>query len=428
MNRVILGGLLFFARAVFGEVYQLTAYRDYHGTAGIPVLLIGKIDTKSADSSALPRQVMGFDARNIVLSATLDDKATVYPGMKVFVVQREADYLKYKSALIVAEGEIEIIFETTLSRRIAKIKGQFSMVNQSHFIAIPDSARTNESAEDFFLRAERYRHSRDLPRALQFYEHAREKEPNNPLIRLRLAQISSEPHGTSARRHLGVAFENRRRLIDVNEYLTLGKEYFLTEIAYLPENEKALLKSSLALLKSARQYEKDIGLFARDLPPVNSPKFRGKITRFNPEYHRAMGELFLKIAGTLSQRSVATIVQWLEFEERDILYQPIETRINKERKLTLPRKEWDRAYFNAALTHFEIALKKDRQNEAAYPLIVACEAAYDGSDSNRKLELKALIEQYGKIYLEKPRDDMRMGRVRRVLKDTSKDSIFHTEK
>ena len=81
----------------------------------------------------------------------------------------------------------------------------------------------------------------------------------------------------------------------------------------------------------------------------------------------------------------------------------------------MPRKKWDRAYIDAAFTHFEIALKKDRHSEAGYEVIDLCDQLWESSDNNRRVYLKELVQKYSVQYLETAHDDQRMGRVRRAV-------------
>jgi hypothetical protein len=126
-----------------------------------------------------------------------------------------------------------------------------------------------------------------------------------------------------------------------------------------------------------------------------------------------------QIAIALREYSPEAITKVLGYAERDILYAPIETRVARERVLALPRKAWDRAYSDAAITHFELALKKDRHSEAAYELIDLCDSLWDGSDNNRRAQLKEIITRYAPMYLEAAHEDQRMGRVRSVLNKVS---------
>ena len=142
---------------------------------------------------------------------------------------------------------------------------------------------------------------------------------------------------------------------------------------------------------------------------------RWKLTRFRPEYHLSYGQLLRQIAAVLKEYNPEAIAKMLEYAERDALYAPIETRIARERVLALPRKVWDRAFIDAAITHFEIALAKDRHSEAAFELIDLCENQWDGADNNRRQYLKELVTKYAPQYLEAGREDQRMSRVRRAL-------------
>lgn len=406
------------------EVYPLTLYRSYRDTQAQPGLLIGKINTKGSDSSIPPRQILGYDARLTVVSASVDNQARIYPGMKVYIVKRERDHQKNRAALIVAEGEIDSISDTVFSGRVARIRGQFAMVSRQHFVAVPLPGRSregdNKGAQDYFMEAERHRHEKDLARSAQKLQHARELEPNNPLINLRYAELALQNGAEDkARAALRKAFAERRRLEDVNEYLKLGSLYLATEVQALPVKNQDLLKSGVSLLASMRQFEKDLGQFSRDLAPPKSAVFRRKHSRFSAQYHLYYGILLRQIAFALREYSPEAITKVLGYAERDILYAPIETRVARERVLALPRKAWDRAYSDAAMTHFELALKKDRHSEAAYELIDLCDYLWDGADNNRREQLKELIMRYAPMYLEAAHEDQRMGRVRSVLNKVS---------
>lgn len=412
--------LMVAANAVQAEVYPVTLYRSYGDMQPVPASLIGKINTKGTDNSLPARQILGYDVRMSVLSASIDNGAKIYPGMKVYIIKRERDHQKDKAALIVAEGEIDSISETVFSGRVAKIKGQFSMVSRQHFVAAPDLNRSREGdtkdAESYLLEAERHRHENDLARSAQKLQHARELEPNNPLINLRYAQLAQKNGADEkARAALKKAFGDRRRLENVNDYLALGALYLSSHVAVLPSQNRELLKTATALLTQMRQFEKDLAQFGKDLAQPKSSALRYRQSRFNAQYHLSYGILLRATAATLREYSPEAISKMLDYAERDALYAPIETRIGRERVLALPRKQWDRAYVDAAITHFEIALKKDRHSEAAYELIDLCDTLWDGSDNNRRAELKEIIARHGAAYLEAPHEDQRMSRVRRVL-------------
>jgi hypothetical protein len=406
------------------DVYPLTLYRSYGDMQSQPGLLIGKINTKGSDNSIPPRQILGYDARMSVVSASIDNQAKIYPGMKVYIVKRERDHQKNRAALIVAEGEIDSISDTVFLGRMAKIRGQFSMVSRQHFVAIPQTATSREgdrhSAVEYFLESERHRHEKDFARSAQKLQHARELEPNNPLVNLRYAELALHNGAEEkARQVLRKAFAERRRLEDVNEYLKLGTLYLTSEVRALPINNHELLKAGVALLSAMRQFEKDLGQYRKDLTPPKSASFRLRHSRFTAQYHLQYGILLTQIAAALREYSPEAITKLLSFAERDVLYAPIETRVARERVLALPRKTWDRAYSDAAITHFELALKKDRHSEAAYELITLCDLLWDGADNNRRQKLREIITRYAPVYLETAHEDQRMSRVRSVLNKVS---------
>jgi hypothetical protein len=404
--------------SLFAEVYPLMLFRQYEDHEPKPGLLIGRINTKGTDNSVAPRQVLGYDARMSVVSASIDNAAKVYPGMKVYLVKRERDHQKNKAALIVAEGEIDSLTETVFSGRVAQIRGQFSMVSRQHFVAIMqhNGARGDKDAQSYLFEAERHRHEQDFARSAQKLQHAREIEPNSPLVNLRYAQLAlhngAEEKAAAA---LSKAFKERRSLEDVNDYLTLGSLYLASKVRALPSQPKELLKSGTAILTSMRQFEKDLGQFGKDLTPPKSSSFRQKQSRFSAAYHLHYGLLLRRIADSLREYSPEAISNMLSYAERDALYAPIETRVARERVLALPRKKWDRAYIDAAFTHFEIALKKDRHSEAGYEVIDLCDQLWESSDNNRRVYLKELVQKYSVQYLETAHDDQRMGRVRRAV-------------
>lgn len=414
---------LFSVSRLAAEVYPLSLYRSYNDHSPLPALMIGKINTKGTDNSIPPRQILGYDARMSVVSASIDNAAKIYPGMKVFIVRRERDHVKNKAALIIAEGEIDAISETVFSGRVAQIRGQFSMVSRQHFIAVAERTTSREGggdAHEYLLEAERHRHEGDFARSAQKLQHARELEPNNPLINLRYAQLALQNGAEEkARSALSKAFGERRRLEDVNEYLTLGSLYLTSQVRTLPAQNRETLKAGAALLTQMRTFEKDLGLYGKDLSSPKSSALRLKVSRFSSAYHLSYGQLLRQIAGALKEYNPETIAKTFEYAERDALYAPIETRVGRERVLALPRKLWDRAYVDAAITHFEIALKKDRHSEAAFELIDLCDSIWDGADNNRRQYLKELVARYAPQYLETGHEDQRMSRVRRVLNKVS---------
>lgn len=402
------------------EIYPLTLYRSYGDMQATPAFMIGKINTKGTDNSVAPRQILGYDMRTSVVSASIDNAAKIYPGMKVYVVKRERDHIRNKAALIVAEGEIDSISDTVFTGRVAQIRGQFSMVSRQHFIAIPQSSTSRDGdtrdAHEYLLEAERHRHERDYARAAQKLQHARELEPNNPLVNLRYAELAlANGASEKARAALKKAFADRRRLEDVNEFITLGGLYLTSEVAALPAQNRDLLKTGTALLTAMRQFEKDLGQYGKDLSPPKSSAMRLKVSRFTAGYHLSYGQLLRSMAGALREYNPEAISKMLEYAERDALYAPIETHVARERVLALPRKTWDRAFTDAAFTHFEIALKKDRHSEAAFELIDLCDSLWDFADNNRRQYLKEVVTKYAPAYLETAHEDQRMGRVRRAL-------------
>lgn len=390
------------------EIYPVTLFRNYDDVLARPGLIIGKINTKGRDNSIPPRQILGYDARMPIVSASIDNAARIYPGMKIYVVKRERDHQKNKAALIVAEGEIDSISDTVFSGRVAQIRGQFSMVSRQHFIAIPKGEERD--AHEYLLEAERYRHEHDFARAAQKLQHAREIEPANPLVNLRYAELALlNGAEEKARAALKLAFAERRRLEDVNEYLKLGSHYLRAEVRALPAQNTEILKTGTMLLTAMRQFEKDLGQFRKDLSA------RPKFSRFAAAYHVQYGILLKTIGSAMADMTPEGVGKLLDYAGRDALYAPIETRRGRERVLALPRQMWDRAYTEAAITHFEMALRKDRHSEAAFELIDLCDQQWSGADANRREYLKELVVKYAPQYLETGHEDQRMARVRRAL-------------
>ena len=182
MLRISIAVLLaiYAAPSLRAEVYPLTLFRSYNDAVPTPALMIGKINTKGTDNSISPRQILGYDARLKVVSASIDNAAKIYPGMKVYIVKRERDHSKNRAALIVAEGEIDSISETVFAGRVAQIRGQFSMVSRQHFIAVPQENKSRDgdtrSAQEYLLEAERHRaphhvHELGLQRGLGSASH-----------------------------------------------------------------------------------------------------------------------------------------------------------------------------------------------------------------------------------------------------------------
>jgi len=423
MKKILLQGCLFLGIVILplkAEVYPLMLYRNYKDAVPERGLLIGKINTKGTDNSVPPQQILGYDARMAVISATIDNSAHVYPGMKVYVVKRERNHTENKAALIIAEGEIDSVSATVFQGRMVRIRGQFSMVSRQFFIAAPVLSHSIEgetgTAAEYLLQAERFRHENDLARAAQALQHAREIEPRNPLVALRYAELAlMNDAPEKARMALQKAFAERRRLENVNDYLNLGALYLKLEVDNIPTQNQGVLKTGTHLLAQMRQFEKDMGQFGADLTPPKSRRMRRKQTHFSANYHLNYGRLLVQIAAAMREYSPESITKILVFAERDALYAPIETRIATHRTLALPRKAWDKAYTDAAITHFELALKKDRHSEAAYELIQLCDREWDGADNNRRTYLKQIVTQYATQYLEKAHEDYRMGRVRSVL-------------
>lgn len=418
MRALFLSLSIFLPTLAWAEVYPLHIFRSYGDFSSIPALLIGKINTKGIDNSRPPKQVMGYDARLTVVNAAIDNQAHIYPGMKVYIVKRERDHVRDKAALLIAEGEIDSISDTVFSGRVATIRGQFSMVSRQYFIAIPTGSRSNDtkSAEEYLIEAERYRHEGDFARSAQKLQHAREIEPHNPLTALRYAQLALHNGATEkARAALKRGFEDRRRLENVNDYLTLGALYLKIEVESLPSRNRDILKEGTRLLTQMRQFEKDLGQYLKDLTPANSSAFRWRRTRFSALYHLNYGILLRQLGRSLGEYNAEGISRLLGYTERDALYAPIETYVGKTRVLALPRKEWDKAFFNAAITHLQIALLKDRHSEAAFEIIDLCDSLWEGADPNRRRELKEIILEYAPQYLESSHENRRMGRVRSVL-------------
>ncbi|HRP68552.1 MAG TPA: tetratricopeptide repeat protein, partial [Turneriella sp.] len=298
--------------SISAEVYPLQLFRSYGDVTPQAALLIGKINTKGTDNSIPPEQILGYDARMAVVSASIDNAAKVYPGMKVYIVKRERNHTENRAALIVAEGEIDAITNTVFQGRVARIRGQFSMVSRQHFIAIPQNATNRDgntrSAHEYLLEAERYRHERDLARAAQMLEHARALEPTNPLVELRYAELAltNDAH-EKAHRALAQAFRERRRLENVNDYLKLGALYLTLEMNAMPSLNQEILKKGTSLLMQMRAFEKDLGQYGRDLTPPKSRRMRVKQTHFSAVYHYQYGRLLNMLAITLREYSPESI-------------------------------------------------------------------------------------------------------------------------
>ncbi|MCS6971652.1 MAG: hypothetical protein NZL89_01380, partial [Leptospiraceae bacterium] len=222
-----------------------------------------------------------------------------------------------------------------------------------------------------------------------------------------------------ARSALRTAFSERRQLEDVNEYLKLGTLYLMLEVAALPLRNERLLREGARLLGAMRTFEKDLGNFRQDLTPPKSVSFRLRHSRFSAQYHLQYGILLRRLGFALREYSPEALTKILDDSERDMLYAPIEVQVARERRLVLPRKYWDRAFTDGAITHFEIALKKDRHSEAAFELVDLCERLWENADANRRKELQNLVARYAPLYLETAHEESRMARVRSVLKRLS---------
>lgn len=401
------------------STYKIYAYHSYANPEHKKMNLIGQVTSSSKLMDNTRQRLLNYDTRTMIITARLYDAEAVRLGDTVYLIDKAPDHRKYKNGYIIGQGEIVSIFQTEFQGWMLKAKGNFSMIQKGHFIAIEMPVGARHEAELAFRQAERDLEFSDVPSAIHNLKISLEKDPKRPETSYQLARLlKKQGRSTEAREYLLKSWSNLNRFKEVNDVLELPGTYLSWEMEYIANTvstEQMKLKKYLHLLDESRLFLKRLRWFKSQLPSsiLSMIETKGMPT-VEFQYHQA--ELLSSIYDLLKKNSYRTVLSWLNKKERNILYEPLEMPYSRDKKAS-PKKAWDQAFFQAALYHYQLAHDLNKLNtKAAYRIVMLVHEAYLKNPPRAKREAyEELMKHFGRAVLSVPDASIPMNQVRNVL-------------
>lgn len=391
------------------------AFRSYSRPYFEKMLLIGEVITRS-QLMGERQKILGFDTREMILHARLFSDFPLRVGDKVYVVQKDLDHRKYQHALIVAEAEVISLYQTSFQGQMLTARGNLSMVQAHHFVAIPDLRKDREESFFEYKQGERWDRFGEQALAYAHYRKSLQINPQNIQTHLRLGEKAFEQkHYEEAIRHAEEAWQNRRQVQNMQSYIKLGAFYSKVRLFEIESQEKTLenrLKKLVKLKEELKNYRKGFVL----LNFITAKNQEIAIKDFDYHYHH--GELYKAIWEILEKNPISRVLSWLEKSEREVLYEAMALPL-KEKKVADPRENWEEAYLEAALAHYEAAHEiNPLDNRAAYQIVqLAYYQLQKGLPQTKQEIFSAMLEHYADEFLSVPSPEPLSMRVRN-LKNT----------
>ncbi len=403
--------------AAGGEI-EIYAYRGYSNPRSEKLLLIGEVISRS-HLMGERQKVMGFDTREMILTARLFSDEGLRLNDTVLVIEKDPDHKRFKNGYIVAEAEIISIFETSFQGPMLKARGNLSMVKKRHYIAVPDRRQDREKAYAHFKTAERYERMGDLSAAYAEYRRSLEADHDRPETYVSLAQNSlKNGRQKEALSYIDEAWRRRRNFREANEYLKLGGLYLnihLEDMVSRNDTAARRLRELLHLKREINLYRDGLADFRTSFSKQTLEMLRKKgIPDYDFNYYN--GILYENIWHILREHPLGRVLGWLEKSDRELLYEPIRLPYRESQK-SEPRTIWDQAFFHAAVYHYELAHELNGlDTRAAYRLALVAAGILRESPSRSVERLyTAMLQHYGQEFLKVPGSDQQMARVRNLL-------------
>lgn len=392
----------------YGISYPIHAFKSHNDSQVQDMNLVGVINSKSKLMSATPR-LLDYDNRVSVVSGRLFDPSALRIGDTLYIIEKDPNHKYYKNGYIVGTGTVVSIFETEFMGWMFKAKGNFSMIHEGHFIAVPKRLGNRVEALALFHKGNRERDVGNLQQAFSFYKTSLQNDPEHAETYLEISLIAQKLRlQTEADMYLQEAWQRVGRFSDSEQVLRLPALYLQMKLRKLAQEKDnaSRLQYLLSLKQELNSYYQQVQWYANETFKDNLKK--------NELLHYYTGLLYENIYFILNTNSLDKVMLWLSKSQRATLLENI--HLSKE-KILEPSKMWDTAFFQATLFHYHLAYQLNPlDGKAAYRLTLLAYQKLQRypSENERKLYLK-MIKTYGNAILQHPNPPAQMARVRQIM-------------
>lgn len=402
----------------YGESLPLYAYRDYGVTPMQKMEILGQVTSKSHMISMNRPRLLDYDTREMTLTAKLYENQGIRIGDTIYIIEKDPDHRKYLNGLIVGKATVFSIFKTEFQGWMLKARGNLSMIKKGHFIARMDFGSQRNKALEYLKQGDKFQVLGDYAKAYLWYKKSLDMDKNRPETYIKLTQLSlAEGMMEQAITYVDQAWQRRAKIEDPNDMLSFPGLYLGLKLGRVKkvENIRVRFKELLSLLRQVREYKSQINMIGNYV----QPEYRSMLEKAGiPEYSYQfnLGNLFQEIYKVMTDHKVNEIIEWMETDEREILFEPLFLAYQED-PFEYPKKSWNMAFFEAALYHYKMAGELDAlDTRASYEIIMMSYDRLKGRPSMKETErFKNLIAHYGRQYLRVPEATDRYSRVQNVL-------------
>lgn len=404
--------LTYFSNHLFAVSYPIHAFRSYHESKIQHMSLIGSINSKSKLMSSQPR-LLDYDNRETVISGRLFEPSLLRVGDVVYIIEKDPNHKLHKNGYIVGQGTVLSIFETAFQGWMFKAKGNFTMVKEGHFIAIPQQTSDRGEALALFYKGNRERELGNLDKAFAFYKASLKTDPERAETYLEISLLAKRLGlATEAFVYINESWQRMGKFSDVSEVLRLPSHYLKMNLEQLQkeQRENLRLERLLNLVNDLKNYYNQIYWY------TNSSTVMSDTNLFDESVHYYTAMLYEQIYTILHKNSLDKVMLWLEKKQRGILLQDI---ILSKEKILQPSKMWEEAFFIAAFYHYQLAHKiNPMDGKASFRLTVLSFQKLQMFPSQKDKEnYTNLLKLYGNSFLKYPNPPAQMARVRSMLEN-----------
>lgn len=404
--------------SLFARTYQLHAFKNYGSSNMQKMELIGQVTSRSHMITGSRRRMLGYDTREMIISASLYENVGVRIGDTIHIIQKDPDHNRYKNGLIVGEAVIYSVFQTEFQGWMIKARGNLSMVKKGHFIARLDFGYERQKALEFLKKGEKFHVLKDYTQAYYWYKKSLDMDDQRPETYMKLARLASDQElPVQASTYIHAAWKLNTKVQDPNDMLKLPSLYLKArqkEIAAFGKTRQQI-KGYLTLLSQIRDYTSMMGEMKAQLSLAHRRMLEKRgIPHY--EYQFQLASLYENIYHIMKDAGLERLLGWLSKEERKVLLSEIKLPYRKK-TFEHPEKSWYEAYFESALHHFQLANElNELDTRASYKIITMAGEKLNERPSEKKRDIYlALLRHYGRVYLRVPDDSLRHAQVRRLL-------------
>ncbi len=395
--------LLLAMSSVRANVYEVHAFESYSSPKMVKMKIVGKIIAKTKSLSSDRKNVLDYDAREMILSARLFSTDDLRLGDKVYIIEKDPDHEKFKNGYIIGEAVLYSMFKTEFQGWMGKASGNISMVSAGQFLAVEDRKNQRKNAALLTKRAEKYEYIEDDPKAIFYYNKSLEEDPDRPETYMKMAMLYNRKGSyTMAISYLNKAWDRLNRFESPNRAFSLPGYYIEWNLKVADaesKNEIDALKRYIKIKGEIDSMQKKISYFKDQLPPgiYKMMKDLG-IPDVRFQYNYAM--LMERIYHIMKKIPLTRVIRMLSEEERNWLYQPMEMMVNNRKVFLKPKAEWEKAYFEASLFHYRMAVELDDQHEnALFQIVYLASLGASSAQGEIKKRYVDFIEFYGEKFL-----------------------------